>query len=155
MAGRTLARAARWLGSWGAFTLALTLAALWAGTRLWPAAWWLEVRRVIVFDGPAAAPVIMTADRTIHRPFIARWDVAIWQWTGSGWRVTCAANGTHGYRPESELPVPLTLEWWTAGGCPVLAPGRYYVATVWTIHPAGPLPEKLILSDSNIFEIGG
>lgn len=134
------------------FILALLWLGFWSLAQYWPPSWWLEVRAVRVFDGPAMAEVVMDVDRIIHRDFVANWSALVRRWDGDGWTVYCTATGFGNYRPDATLPDPVTLNWWTNGKCPTLGTGRYLITTIWTIH-ADPLPDKIIQTDSNVFEI--
>lgn len=130
---------------------ALVLA--WSVAHLWPASWWFSVDRVVVFDAPAGAPVVMQASRTIRRPFTAEWNVLVRRATPSGWEIVCTASGGGDYRPDAALPDPLTLHWWTNGQCPVIGQsGQYMVSTIWTIG-AGIAGDKRVLAESNIFTV--
>lgn len=140
--------------SWGVFWLAAAFLTFKVVTILWPASWWLDVRRVLVFDGLADAAVIMDVDRTIHRSFLADWSVIVRRYGDGAWTVTCTARGTSDYKPEAALPDPLTLDWWTDGRCPTLERGRYMVSTIWTVRGEYGLPDKVIQTASNVFTIG-
>ena len=120
---------------------------------LWPSSFWLDVRRVAVFDSIAGAEIIMEVDREIHRNFIADWSVNVRRWVGGHWTLICTARGTSDYRPEAALPDPLTLSWWTDGQCASMREGRYLVSTIWTIRGAGGLPNKTIQTASNVFTV--
>lgn len=139
--------------SWPIFWLAGMYLAFRTLTALWPAGWWLEVDQVSVFDGVVNAEIIMDADRVIHRHFVADWAVLVRGYDGGAWVVWCTANGTGDYRPDAALPDPLTLNWWTGGQCETPPPGRYLVSTVWTIRGGGGMPDKVVQSLSNAFEI--
>lgn len=134
------------------FLLALAWLTGWGVSHAWPSSWWLTVRHVIAFDGPATAPVVMDVNRTIQRAFIADWSVLIRRWNGARWVVYCAANGGGEYRPDADLPDPVTLDWWTNGQCTTPVQGRYLISTVWTIR-GGALPDKVVRAESNVFEV--
>ena len=135
------------------FAATSALVLFWTAAHLWPASWWFSVERVVVFDAPAGASVVMQADRTIRRPFAARWHVLVRRATPTGWGIVCAASGGGDYRPDATLPDPLTLHWWTNGQCPMIQePGQYMVSTIWTIS-AGITGDKRVLAESNIFTV--
>lgn len=136
-----------------ALWVALAYLAFRATTWLWPADWWLEVRRVLVFDSVAGAEVIMDVDRVIKRPFLADWFVVVREYDHGAWEVACTAHGSADYRPDAALPDPLTLDWWTQGACPSLPAGRYLVSTIWTIPGRGTLPDKVVQTISNVFTV--
>lgn len=136
--------------AWAALFLLLGFAAAHAVS----ASWWLEVRSVRVFDAQAGAPVLMAVDRSIERDFYGDWSVSIRRWDAGGWVSYCQARGQANYATDSQLPDPLTLQWWTHPGCHPLPPGRYVMRTSWTVHPdMSVLPAKRVQADSNIFEV--
>ena len=149
MAGRIKQALAHPLALW----LALAYLAFKAAVIFWPASWWFEVRRVLVFDAIAGAEVLMEVDREIHRPFLANWFVVVRRYNDGAWEVVCTADGSADYRPEAALPDPLTLDWWTQGACPSLPPGRYLVSTIWTIPGRRTLPDKVVQTASNVFTV--
>jgi hypothetical protein len=121
----------------------------WAGAlQLWPAAYWLEVRSVVVRDTVAGTVPVMDVEREVKRPFRADWTVEVErQSSRGGFYGVCTGTGSNNYRPESILPEPLTLDWWTWPVECDLTPGRYQVETRWTINPTGfPAKEVVILS---------
>jgi len=122
--------------------------------QVWPSSWWMDVRRVLVFDGIAGAEIVMSVDREINRPFIADWAVAVRRQADRGWVVHCAATGQSRYNVDSVLPDPLTLDWWTDGKCQkITIPGQYRISTIWTIRGENGLPDKIIERRSNRFEV--
>ena len=149
MAGRVM----RFLSGWGAFALAGVWLAWLAVVHFWPAAFWLDVRRVVVFDAPAGAEVLMEVDRVIHREFIADWSAVVRRWEDGGWVVECVGRGKSDYRPENALPDSVTLRWWTGGTCQTLEPGRYFISTIWTIRGNYSLPDKVVQAASNVFTV--
>lgn len=132
--------------------LATIWLSVWSVSHVWPPSWWLTVRHVIAFDTPVKSQVVMSVDRTIHRPFLADWSVIVRQWNGHNWVVWCAANGGGEYRPDAALPDPVTLAWWSNGRCTTPPEGQYLIATVWTIR-GGMLPDKVVRSESNVFRV--
>lgn len=139
--------------SWALFWLAVLYLTFKITVAVWPAGFWLSVEKMIIFDGVADAAVIMDVDRTIHRDFIADWSVVVREYRAGAWVVNCTARGTSNYKPEAALPEPLTLEWWTDGACTNLSAGRYMVSTIWTVRGSNGLPDKVVQSVSNTFEI--
>lgn len=127
---------------WGLFLVS------WA----FPASWWFEVPRLRVMDGVAGAPIVMEVDRKIHRPFSGEWSVLVRKKRGEHWVVACPSYGMGNYRPDAELPEPLTLNWWTDGACPTLVAGTYLMTTSWSIYPTY-LPKKWVQITSNEFTI--
>ena len=89
----------------------LWLSAL-AAMHLWPASWWLEIDSVRVADGIEGKPVLMHAERTIHRDFTGAWGVSVRSLTDHGSSVACAASAVSDYRIGADLPK--YLRW--AGG---------------------------------------
>ena len=146
-------RVVRFLSGWGAFLVAAVWLA-WLGlVHFWPAAFWFDVRRVVVFDAPAGAEVLMEVDRVIHRDFIADWSAIVRRWQDGAWVVECVGRGKMNYSPGSALPDPVTLRWWTDGACRTLEPGRYFISTIWTIRGNYSLPDKVVQSASNVFTV--
>lgn len=150
---KTLKQLAVWSQAWPVFVLSL----LWLGwvalTQLWPASWWFEVPLVRVQDARAGQPIRMFVDRTIHRPFTARWAAVVRVQDGTRTEVVCAAGSLSDYRPDAALPATLTLDWWTAGTCATLPAGRYSLTTVWDIQGTALLPDKQVKAVSNLFEV--
>lgn len=129
--------------------LLLTAAVL----NFWPSSSWFEVRSVRVFDSKAGESPLMAVDRTIKRDFRGEWLASIRRLENGGWVSFCTAIGHANYEADSHLPDPLTLRWWTYPDCHPLTPGKYVMRTSWVIHGAGPLPDKEVVADSNIFEV--
>lgn len=147
----------RVMHSWAAAGVAAAWLLFLAVTTAWPASWWFTVQRVLVYDAPAGAEVVMDVDRRIYRPFVAEWSVLVRRRVGEGWKIACTADGKGDYRTDAVLPVPLTLRWWTDGepACApaALGPGEYFVSTIWTIQGVGALPDKVVQVASNVFTI--
>ena len=123
--------------SWAA-TIAMLFIVLgwWAMQVFPPATYYFEARHMIVPDAPTGAGVVLFVDRDIHRPVFGRWTVTVRRQAGEGWVQACApAHGSNNYLPESVLPDPLTLEWWTEGQCSLTEPGRYFITTTWAFEP--------------------
>jgi hypothetical protein len=142
------------IGSTRLFVVMLVWLLAYVGTHLWPASFWLEVDRVSAGPSHAGEPVIMTAERSINRPFLATWTVTVRQWQGGGWVTHCYATGSSQYRHGADLPANLTLDWWTGGACKRLDAGRYVIGTIWQIEPSSSFfPSKQVSVESNIFEV--
>ena len=119
---------------------------------LWPAAWWIHVKDVMIRSAAYGSPLPMVVDREVRRPFLGEWHVTIRQWDGAGWLTWCNASGRSNYRPDARYPKNLSLQWWTDGQCHPLPVGRYKVTTAWTVE-GDLLPDKHVAVDSNIFEV--
>lgn len=126
-----------------------------AALAFFPASFWFEVERVHVFDTRDGRSPAMYVDRTIRRPFVARWLVTVMREGRDGFFSTYCppAPGRNDYRPGSGLPDELDLEWWIAPAKCALIPGRYQVRTVWTMEFPGIMPEKQVRATSNIFTV--
>jgi hypothetical protein len=136
-----------------AFIVGLVCWALFmTATHKWPASEWMDVRSVEVLPARAGEPVRMVVDREIKQSFVASWVVSVRK-HNNGMELVCVGSGTSNYRQGADLPGVLTLGWWTSGACETLPPGRYFVATDWTIHPGGIFPAKTIRADSKPFEV--
>lgn len=120
---------------------------------LWPASYWLDVQAIVVRSAQVGQPLSMVVDREVRRPFLGNWHVTIRQWDGAGWLTWCNASGKSNYRKDARYPKDLALQWWTDGQCHPLPPGRYKVTTAWTIQNEGLVPDKIVVADSNIFEV--
>lgn len=116
---------------------------------------YFEVARVSVGNSVLGDPLIMDVDRTIHRPFAGSWAVEVRTFPERS--VYCTGAGDVIYRPEAELPKPVTLEWWTLSQrCkgPVLPADEYIIVTTWTIHsPARGVPDQTVTIESNPFTV--
>lgn len=90
-----------------------------------------EVASVVAHrDGDTAT---LDVDRTIKRPFAMSFSVRVMEGVDGGWREFCAMQGpVIEYRPESVLPDPVTLDWWTWGQCATLPDGAAQIWTTWT-----------------------
>ena len=136
------------------FLLMLVWLAALLAAHLWPASYWLEVRKVIVGPARAGEPVPMIVDREISRPFLGAWTVTVRKWSEDGPVIYCTATGTSQYNTAADLPRDLTLDWWTNGKCPALSAGKYAIDTTWRIEPMLPfLPVKHVQRESNIFQV--
>ena len=124
-----------------------------APAYLWPASFWLDVKAVDIESARYGAPLHMTVERTIQRPFRGSWNITIRQWDGGGWVTWCNATGRSNYSQHAKLPKDLALQWWTDGQCHPLAEGRYKITTSWKIETPAWVPDKEIAIDSNAFEV--
>jgi hypothetical protein len=119
-----------------------------------PTDWWFDARSMAVQDVASGAPVVLSVDRIIRRPFVGQWSVNVRRATDSGgWEIICAATGGGSYRPDAALPEPLTLDWWTNGQCTDLPPGQMYITTVWWLDMVvfGAIPTPAL--ESNVFTV--
>lgn len=135
------------------FVAGMLLLLMAVGINVWPASFWLEVRSIRVFDANVGDTPIMAVDRTIRRDFRGEWIASIRKLESGGWTSYCTAKGSTNYEANSVYPDPLTLKWWTHPDCHPLPPGKYAMRTSWAIKGVGPIPDKEVTADSNIFEI--
>lgn len=135
----------------------ILIGALWAGLsavpsieRLVPASIWFKVDQVHVFDAKAGEPPVMAVERTIRRPFKARWIAEVERWNGKRFVLLygCTGRGENNYSPENDLPDPLDLSWWIYPARCNLAPGQYRIETRWTLSGG-----QEVRSLSNIFAV--
>lgn len=135
----------------------VVIAALWALLsilptmgRLLPGSYWLSVDQVYVFDAQVGQSPTMVVDRTVRRPFKARWIAEVERWNGTRFILVsqCTGRGENNYSPENDLPDPLKMEWWIYPATCDLAPGQYRVETRWT-----PSSGQEVRSLSNIFTV--
>lgn len=138
------------LGSYPVLVALLCWAAWAIATDLWPASRWLDVRSVVVANGKSGEPLLMRVDREVKDNFTASWASSVRDVDG---HIVCTGAATSNYRAGANLPPALTLAWWTDGGCDVLPPGRYYLATDWRIHSHSIWPDKVVSIDSPMFEV--
>lgn len=119
----------------------------------WPASSWLSYRSVTVDNVHLGAPITMTADREIVRPFLGSWTATVKEWRGEWQSRGCSGRGTADYTPDSRLPRDLNLSWWMGPVCSTLPVGKYKLITTWVINLPGPMPDKRVTIESNVFEI--
>lgn len=144
----------RFLDSDRVFWLMVLLALLFVTAHALPASLWLVVETVHVPNANLGEPVVLQVDRTIKRHFNGAFTVTIRQLGSTGWIPMCTTpTNAIPYRPDSELPVPTTLRWWTNGHCVPLPKGSYVVETTWAVHTAWWLPDKRVVNRSNVFEV--
>ena len=133
--------------------LFFAVSAYWASYIWPPITYWYELRSVSVADAHAGQPIILRVDRSINHSFVGEFDVILRRLTPDGWQVVCTGDGGGDYRTDSALPDPLTLEWWSNGGCTVIdQPGKYMVSTTLQVFPGLHL-RRIITNESNIFEV--
>ena len=149
-----MTRVVKFLDSMGNFVLAALFMIVWGGLALWPTSWWMEVKSVRVRDVDLPHPVIMLADRRIHRDFRGHWTVELRRQNGSDWVLMCTGTGNSWYRPSSALPDPLTLAWWAGDGCRPTTSGVYRVDTTWRITDRW-FPDRYLSVESNTFRVTG
>lgn len=121
--------------------------------HVWPTDFWFEVRSVRVFDSKEGERIVMAVDRTIKRDFRGYWTTSLRRLENGGWVSYCTSDGSTNYQVDSKYPEPLTLKWWTYPNCHPLGVGKYMLRTNWVIRGIGPLPDKEVTADSNIFEV--
>lgn len=149
-----MTRVAAVLNNTQLFIASLCFLALISVAFFWPASWWMRVDLVQAGPAKVGQDVPMIVDRTIVRPFFGEWTATVRRYTPTGWAWYCGGNGKSIYRDGAELPINLTLDWWTAGGCKTLTEGRYIIETSWEIKPMrGFFPPKRVSATSNIFEV--
>lgn len=137
-----------------AIIMFVAVASWWALQVLPPASWWHDAESMVASDAELGDPVILYVNREIKREVPGEWEVTLRRKSGDGWVIVCVAPGTSYYRPNSALPSPLTLDWWTAGQCAPPAPGLYFVSTIWTFDPTWlPGQRKTSPLVSNTFRI--
>lgn len=117
-----------------------------------PASTWFEVKHIYVLPAVEGSPIVINVERLIHKPFYGQWTSTIKEITGYGVAVACTSTGNSDYRPETVLPKPVTLDWWTFPIQCNLKPGQYRIDTVWTFTPPN-YPEKSVRHDSNVFTV--
>ncbi|MGL4325482.1 MAG: hypothetical protein ACRCTD_15710 [Beijerinckiaceae bacterium] len=122
--------------------------------RSMPASDWMDVHKVVVSDTIEGAAPLIFVERTIRRQFAARWTASVKELTPTGTIgvAGCASAGSGNYEPTSELPSPLTIDWWLYPEKCRPPPGRYVLVTKWKIDLAGDL-DKTITTTSSSFQV--
>lgn len=137
------------------------LLVLWMGLAFVPVQWvWFDPEDYFVSDGTPDSVPLITFDRVIRREVKMTYHVSIRSLgpNGGAGRITCdPTNGPFTYRPNAELPDPITLDWWTGGDdrCWPQEPGTYVSETCWTVVSPfwGLVPPKSVCRKSNVFTI--
>ena len=117
--------------------------------------WWFEIQQFQVRDAVAGQRIILDYQRKIWRDFTGEWRVQIWRSERGEWSSYCTANGgPHGYRADSVLPDPVTLEWlaYTQPRCYQLPKGTYYAALHITVNADGYM-QRAVEAKSTAFEV--
>lgn len=132
-----------------------------AAMMLTPASKWLDVHAVYVSDAWVGECPVMHVRRQINRDFVGRFTATLHREVDpdddhreAGWVIVPpTSTSVAPYRVGARLPNPLMLDWWMEWKtCPVLAPGRYSVTTVWSIEPDG-IYSPQVTAISNVFTI--
>lgn len=133
--------------------LFMAVTGYWVSTFWPPVDRWYELHSLWVDDARVHEPVTMHVDRAIHRPFFGKFGVVVRQNTPKGWLVVCNGFGGGDYLPNSVLPSPVTLDWWSNRACPTISePGEYVVTT--TISVVTPFGFRRVLkNESNVFVV--
>jgi len=140
-------------GSWPAVLLGVVWLLYLTVSSLWPASFWLEVRSVRVADAVAGEQVVMYVDREIKREFEGQWFASVRDVGTGSYATVCSNKHVDVYRVGAQLPVNLTLGWWTNGKCETLPAGEYVVDTIWRIHTGFFVGDKSVRATSNIFKV--
>ena len=106
-----------------------------------PGEFFLDAKSLYIPDYQVGETPYIEVDREIHHNFIGEWSSTVWEISPNGpVRVTnCRPNsrGVFPYTTNSQLPDPLSLDWWFEvppnKSCQ-LPPGQYEVETTWTIR---------------------
>lgn len=117
-----------------------------------PAATWLDVRAIHVYDSFEGEPPFISVDRAIRRPFLGEWTATVRIVSDGTNSAACIAEGRASYAVDERIPADATLDWWTHPAKCRLGAGRYRLDTIWRIWPAG-YPEKMLFTQSNVFEV--
>lgn len=115
------------------------------------------VSRVGVGNTVVGEPILMDVDRTIVRPFLGDYSVALREFPGRA-LVCRAGDESINYDPSNKLPDPLTLHWWADnGGCSGEKDGyvgEFVIDTTWTKRNEElGIPNESITVTSNPFTI--
>jgi hypothetical protein len=111
------------------------------------------VRGVTVEDAQEGEQPSVVYDRTVVRPFRAKWIAGVFSLPdqdGINYGV-CNGSGDAEYKPDVKLPPAVTLKWFIERDCK-LEPGRYVLKTTWEIKLDHGI-NKYVRATSNVFEI--
>ena len=135
------------------------LVVIWLGLLLSPNAYyflpgsyWFFVDSIKIENTTIRRSPLTLVDRTIKRPFHAKWIVTLkMQNANGGWYHYCNGVGENDYRTTVVLKPDLDLAWWMERDCGLL-PGKYRAEFLWNIQmPNGKI--KSIRRNSNVFEV--
>jgi len=111
------------------------IALLWAvqiGSKAIPASYWYEVGRVEVIEPTYEGdPIQLNVIREVKRTFDGEYSVQIVDKNAN--TIVCDGGSAIDYKPERNLPNPLTLDWWVGDPCDLPA-GDYHMTTQWKIE---------------------
>jgi hypothetical protein len=117
-----------------------------------PPSEWLAVRSVVVHPSIEGRPPVLSVEREIKKRFFGEWSATVRKSTEEGFVIACAATGSNEYQTDSQIPKPLTLDWWTFPIKCDLPAGTYRLDTVWKIKAPG-YPDKHLTYRSNLFTV--
>lgn len=142
-------------GTLAAFVVGLAAVGGWH--VLFPPARWYELASVRVNDTFIGQDVTLTPARTIHRDFRGSYTVTVFRvGPDDRWTQVCTGGLSVPYRTNSALPVPVTLDWWTAGAEPpcqeALGVGRFVLETCVNVGPFS-LPWRDVCPLSGVFKV--
>jgi len=76
---------------------------------------------------------VLHVSREIKQPIVMEFTMRVMAVKSDGLHQVCTAHGgPYEYQPGSVLPDPLTLDWWTDGGCKTIPPGPVRIVTTWS-----------------------
>ncbi len=142
---------------WNTILISATAALLLASEArtLMPASHWFVPGELAVENTVKGTCPGMHFTRAIKRPFHGRWLVTLHrQGPTGGWNVASPPwHGEGDYRPDAELPEPLTMQWWTWDEYLTCdwSPGIYRLLTEWMIQPGGLV--RYVRVTSNAFRV--
>lgn len=126
-----------------------------------PGSFFLDARSLYVPDHQIGEVPNIEVNRVINRNFFGSWSSTVWEVLpqGSVRALDCRPNsrGSFPYYTHSQLPDPLSLNWWFEippnKSCK-LSEGDYQIETTWTIKanwlPLVTLEESVV---SNVFSV--
>lgn len=127
---------------------------IWLIALAMPASYYKESGTLKV-DTEGQEEMIIVYTGEIHREFLGVYSVIIRD-AHTDKIVAEDRSNTILYKPNSNRPNPITLDWWAPGIADIeLPPGYYVMTTCWTIKRpfGGIVPEKHICVTSNVFEV--
>ena len=124
----------------------LAMMAVDTGVNITPRAGMDEFFRVQSITAERAGETaVLQVQREVLRPVHMEFTVRVMSRGRQGWVEFCSmSSGVILYMPDTELPDPVTLDWWTWGECPVLPPGPARIVTTWAPEPPGLEPITLV-----------
>ena len=148
----TMAAVNRFILSWQATVVGLVWLLIFAALHLWPASYWFEARTLHIASGKPSSELEVLLDRTAHRDFHGKRIINISNWAGTEWVRVCTTSVDTTFGPKVNMPVILKLGM-AHQACHPFPPGKYKALITWIIEIPGPMPDKVVSIESDVFEV--